>query len=288
MRILQSLSAYGRLMRLGQPTGSWLLFWPGAWAVLMASGDHVPGMELAVMALGAVLMRSAGCIVNDLTDQELDKQVVRTRTRPLAAGEVSRPVAIGLALGLTALAGALVLPFGWPTVLMAVAALPLVVAYPWMKRITWWPQAFLGLTFNWGALLGWVMLHGRLEWPALLLYLGGIAWTVGYDTIYAHQDEVDDGLVGIRSTARLFGTHSPRAIGLCYLLAAACWYGAGMAAHLGMFYFMALMAVVWHFTWQVRSLEPANGALCAALFRSNALIGWLLLLGLLGGRNLFF
>ena len=267
-------------MRLGQPAGNWLLFWPGAWALMMASAGHPPAQAMIAMGFGAVLMRSAGCVVNDLTDRELDRAVARTRGRPLAAGLVSRREALALALVLVALAGGLVLPLGWPTIVTALAALPLVVAYPWMKRITWWPQAFLGLTFNWGALLGWMMIRGQIELPALLLYAGGVAWTIGYDTIYAHQDAEDDAAAGIKSTARLFAARSPRAVGLCYTAALLLWLGAGWVAGTGQAYFIALLAAAWQFNWQLLHFQPQDSNRCALIFRSNTLIGWLLLLGL--------
>lgn len=283
MAVLQSLSLrlYADLMRLGQPTGIWLLLWPALWSLMMASGGHPPALALIVTALGAVLMRSAGCVVNDLTDRKLDRSVARTRTRPLAAGLVSRREALALALVLTAVAGLLVLPLGWPSVVCALAALPLVAAYPWMKRITWWPQAFLGLTFNWGALLGWVMIQGRIELPALLLYAGGIAWTIGYDTIYAHQDARDDEAAGIKSTARLFAHRSPRAVGICYVVALLFWALAGVVGHASPLYLLALLAVGWQFNWQCLHFKPEDPERCAMIFRSNTMIGWLLLLGLM-------
>lgn len=284
----QSLSAppgrllsYARLMRLDQPTGNWLLLWPGVWALMMASDGRPPALTLIVMGLGAVLMRSAGCVVNDLTDRRLDQSVARTRLRPLAAGHVSRREALALALILVAFAGGLVLPLGQPTVICALAALPLVAAYPWMKRITWWPQAFLGLTFNWGALLGWVMIRGQIELPALLLYAGGIAWTIGYDTIYAHQDAEDDAAAGIKSTARLFAHRSPLIVGICYLVALFFWTMAGIVANAPSLYNVALLATAWQFNWQLLHFKPEDPERCAMIFRSNTLIGWLLVLGLI-------
>ena len=279
-----SQNPYARLVRLGNPIGTWLLMWPGIWSAILASRAMNlawPAHTMMVIAIGALLMRSAGCIVNDLTDQDLDGHVDRTKNRPLVTGEISRRTAWLLALLLVGISALLILPYGWPATLTAMAALPLIVLYPRMKRMTWWPQAFLGLTFNWGALLGWVMVTGSLDWPALALYAAGIFWTLGYDTIYAHQDREDDALVGIRSTARLFGEWSDRAIALCFLLALLCWGIALTAVPFDMRSAVAFLALIAYFCWQLLALDIHQPALCGALFRSHSLVGWLLLLALL-------
>jgi 4-hydroxybenzoate polyprenyltransferase len=283
LSLASRLRAYAQLMRLAHPVGSWLLMWPGLWAALLASQYHgaaLPWQALATIALGAVLMRSAGCVVNDLTDAELDKHVERTRTRPIAAGIVSKREATLLALLLTALAGLLILPFGLNATLTAIAALPLVIAYPWMKRITWWPQAFLGLTFNWGAILGWVMVADTIAWPALALYAGGIAWTIGYDTIYAHQDREDDALIGIRSTARLFGTRTWLACAICFTITLLCWALALSSLPFSLQHAVGILAIAAFFLWQLRALDISQPALCGLLFRAHSLVGWLLLLAI--------
>ena len=278
------LRAYAQLMRLPHPIGTWLLMWPGIWSVALACqlyNKAIPWQLLAVIAVGALLMRSAGCIINDLTDADLDAQVARTRTRPIAAGIVSRREAGLLALALVAGSALLILPYGLPTILTAMAALPLVVLYPRMKRITWWPQAFLGLTFNWGAILGWVMVTGTIEWPALLLYAGGIVWTIGYDTIYAHQDREDDALIGVRSTARLFGRHTHIAVALCYMLAVFLWASAISVIPLSISNIIAVIALLAFFMWQIRNMDINNPGACSAMFRANSLAGWLMLLAII-------
>ena len=196
---------YLRLARLDRLIGVWLLLLPCWWGLALA-GAGVTEMRLFILfAIGAVIMRAAGCTINDMADRKFDVQVARTATRPLASGEVSMARA-GVFLALLLAAGlALLTAFNAMTFVLALAALPLVALYPFMKRITWCPQAFLGLTFNWGALLGWTALRGELESAALALYGGAALWTLGYDTIYAHQDKEDDALVGVRSTARLLG-----------------------------------------------------------------------------------
>lgn len=281
---MQRIVPFLQLMRLHKPIGIWLLFFPAAWGVLL-SPIPVNWLLLPVMLLGAVLIRSAGCIINDLADQELDKQVTRTRHRPLASGTVTRTeakvlVAVLLFDGLLL---CLVLP---PTVLLlAVAALPLIAAYPWMKRFTWWPQAFLGLTFNFGALMGWAATGAAISPAPLLLYAACFFWTLGYDTLYAVEDMDGDRSAGIKSTARRIGT-GPRLsafTALCYGLmltlfglavAQSGLAGPSVCAALAI---AALLAVV-----QVREAGnlPPGSPRGGALFRSNQWLGLALLVGL--------
>ena len=203
------LRPYAVLARWDRPIGTWLLLWPCWWSVALAPGRPAWWL-IPLFGIGAVAMRGAGCVINDLTDRDLDARVARTRERPLASGRLGVPQALGF-LALQLLVGLLVLlPLNGPAVGVALASLPLIVIYPLMKRITWWPQAFLGITFNWGALVGWAAATGGLAAPALLLYAAGFFWTLGYDTIYAHQDKADDALIGVRSTARRLGAATPR------------------------------------------------------------------------------
>jgi 4-hydroxybenzoate polyprenyltransferase len=279
----ERLQPYAVLARWDRPIGSWLLLLPGWWALALAPGW--PDLRLvALFALGAVAMRGAGCVINDLIDRDLDARVERTRQRPLASGRLGVPQALAF-LALQALVGALVLlAFNRFAVVLALASLPLIVIYPLMKRITWWPQAFLGITFNWGALVGWAAATGELAAPALWLYAAGFFWTLGYDTIYAHQDKTDDALIGIKSTARRLGAATPRWLwGFCgvtlVLLAAAGW-SAGLSPG----FYLLLLAVAGHFAWQIRTLELDDPRSCLRRFRSNRDLGLLVCLAILAGK----
>ncbi|HWX64457.1 4-hydroxybenzoate octaprenyltransferase [Bradyrhizobium sp.] len=276
---------YLRLARLDRPIGSWLLLMPCWWsAALSAAMAHqiapLP-RDIALFFVGAFAMRGAGCTWNDITDRDLDAKVERTRSRPIPAGQVSVGQALTF-LVLQALIGlAVLLQFNRFAVFTGIASLIIVAIYPFMKRITWWPQVVLGLAFSWGALMGFAVTFARLDAPALLLYAGSIAWVIGYDTIYAHQDAEDDALIGIKSTARLFGARTHQALVICYglavvLIALALLYaGAGLAAWIGLVAFAA------HLIRQIRRLRIGDGALCWRLFLSNRDAGFLLFAGLL-------
>ncbi|MES2984430.1 MAG: 4-hydroxybenzoate octaprenyltransferase [Pseudomonadota bacterium] len=276
-----TLRPYLTLMRLDKPIGIWLLFFPAAWAVAFTAPHPAPLMLL--MLIGALLTRAAGCIINDLTDRRLDAQVERTRHRPLASGALSVRAALILlaVLLILALGIALLLP---PRVfLLALLALPMIAAYPWMKRITWWPQLFLGLTFNLGALFGWLASGAPLSWPAFTLYAAGIFWTLGYDTIYAVQDMADDARVGIRSSARAVGRWLKPFVAVCYLLTLTLLAVTGYGMHTGLAYPAALLVAAAHALWQIRQL-PCDPARAGMIFRSNQWFGLIVLLGLLFGR----
>jgi 4-hydroxybenzoate polyprenyltransferase len=274
------LSPYLRLMRLHQPTGIWLLLWPCWWGLALASHGLPPLKFLLLFALGAVLMRSAGCIINDMADREFDKQVERTRTRPLANGELSSKQAMILLVILLAAAACIALALGWKTILWAALSLPLVVTYPFMKRISWWPQLFLGFTFNWGALMGWVAVAGSVQWAAVLLYIGGIFWTLGYDTIYAHQDKRDDAKIGVKSTALRLGNNK-RPIEIFYLLAVGSWALAGWVAGSGPWLFALLLLAQLQLGWQICNVDLGNPASCRRMFKSNLWLGFLLFISFL-------
>lgn len=275
-------NAYFRLMRLHQPTGIWLLLWPCWWSAMLANHGLVPFRLLALFALGASVMRSAGCVLNDIVDRTFDAQVERTRTRPLASGEVSIREAVALLAVLLAIALCIALMMKPIVLVLSAASLFLVASYPFMKRITWWPQAFLGLTFNWGALLGWAAVTGSLAYTALLLYAGGIGWTLGYDTIYAHQDKEDDRKIGVKSTALLFGNNSKLWIAGFYGIAILFWNAAGLLEGRGWPYFAGLGFVALHFIWQVYNVRLNDTASCLKIFRSNTIVGWLFFAGLCG------
>jgi 4-hydroxybenzoate polyprenyltransferase len=279
----ERLRPYAVLARWDRPIGSWLLLLPGWWALALAPGG--PDLRLvALFALGAVAMRGAGCVINDLVDRDLDARVERTRQRPLASGRLGAPQALAF-LALQSLVGLLVLlAFNRFAIGLALASLPLIVIYPLMKRITWWPQAFLGITFNWGALVGWAAATGELAAPALLLYAAGFFWTLGYDTIYAHQDKTDDALIGIKSTARRLGAATPRWLWGFYGVTLALLAAAGWSATLGPGFYLLLVAVAGHFAWQIRTLELDDPRSCLRRFRSNRDLGLLVCLAILAGK----
>ncbi|HEX5795711.1 MAG TPA: 4-hydroxybenzoate octaprenyltransferase [Geminicoccaceae bacterium] len=279
----ERLQPYAVLARWDRPIGTWLLLWPCWWALALAPGR--PDWWLVpLFGIDAVAMRGSGCVVNDLTDRELDARVARTRERPLASGRLGVPQALAF-LALQLLVGALVLlAFNGSAVVLALASLPLIVIYPLMKRITWWPQAFLGITFNWGALVGWAAVTGGLAAPALLLYAAGFFWTLGYDTIYAHQDKADDALIGIRSSARRLGAATPRWLWGFYGATLALFAAAGWSAGLGFWFYPLLLAVAGHFAWQIRTLDLDDPRSCLRRFRSNRELGLLVCLAIVAGK----
>jgi 4-hydroxybenzoate polyprenyltransferase len=276
---------YLRLSRLDRPIGSWLLLLPCWWSTALAAGmahdlKRLP-LTLVLFLIGAFAMRGAGCTWNDITDRDLDAQVERTRSRPIPAGQVSVPQAAAF-LVLQALVGlAVLLQFNRFAVETGIASLVIVAVYPFMKRITYWPQIVLGLAFSWGALMGFAVTFGRIDATALVLYAGSIAWVIGYDTIYAHQDTEDDALIGIKSTALLFGARTRPALMVFYGLAvvligiALALAGAGWMAWIG----LAAFAV--HLVAQIERLEIGDQALCLRIFKSNRNAGLLLFAGLL-------
>ncbi|MFL6723323.1 MAG: 4-hydroxybenzoate octaprenyltransferase [Sphingomicrobium sp.] len=274
------LRPYASLMRVDRPIGTWLLYWPCAWSVALA-GVRGEWALFAWFLLGAFAMRSAGCVYNDIVDRELDMQVERTRLRPLASGRVSARNAWGLAIGLS-LIGLIVL-LQLPRVAQAIALMSIfpVAAYPFMKRITWWPQAWLGIVFSWGALVGWPAVTGEFGLPALLLWLGSIFWVIGYDTLYAIQDIEDDELVGVKSSARALGDRAQLGIGICYSLALIGWAAAIWKVRPDWIALLALLPAAFHLARQVVRTDPRDGAGALALFRSNRFTGLLLFLGFL-------
>lgn len=275
------LRPYILLMRLDRPIGIWLLLLSGWWAIVLSAGGiaAMTGREWGIFALfgvGAVVMRGAGCVINDLWDRDLDRQVERTRLRPLAYGAVSPRGAMVFLAGLLCCGLLILLQMNFVTVLLGFISVPLIVAYPLMKRVTWWPQAFLGLTFNFGALMGWSAVTGVVELPALLLYCGGIFWTLGYDTIYAHQDREDDMLAGIKSTALRLGARSKMWVTGFY---AAAWICFALAA--GASGFLFLIPAGLHLFWQITTWNPDGAESSLKIFRSNRDFGLLVLTSLL-------
>lgn len=278
------LRPYVLLARYDRPIGAWLLYLPGLWAIALGA----TGLRMVTLALlflvGAFAMRGAGCAINDLWDRDLDRRVARTAGRPLAAGTLApwRALAFVAVLSLVGLAVLLALPpLAW---LVGVGSLPLVVLYPLAKRVTWWPQAVLGLTFSWGALLGAAAARLALA-PALAFYAAAFLWILGYDTIYALQDRDDDALVGIRSTARLFGARTRLFVGLFYAGMIACLVLAGALARLSPAFYVALLLPALLLARQVVRLDPGNPTLSLALFQANRDVGLLIALAILLGRG---
>ena len=290
----RGLWPYAQLARWDRPIGWWLLMWPCWWSAAMAASAYArPGealadalpspWHLALFLIGAAAMRGAGCTYNDLADQDIDDKVARTRSRPLPSGKVSRGQAWGFLL-IQCLAGlAVLLQFNSFAILVGLASLVTVAVYPFMKRITDWPQLFLGFAFSWGALMGWAAEFGDLDLAPLLLYFGSILWVIGYDTIYAHQDREDDALVGVRSTARLFGERTKPALIALYG-GALLFFGVAFAsAEVPMPALAGLVAAGAHMVRQIRVLDIDDPDQCLKLFKSNSTVGWLIFLGLVGG-----
>jgi len=274
------LRPFASLMRLDRPIGSWLLYWPCAWSVALAGVGGRWDLFLW-LALGAFAMRSAGCVYNDIVDRELDKKVERTRLRPLASGRVSVRSAWVLTALLCAVGLVVLLQLDLVAALVALASIAPVAAYPFMKRITWWPQAWLGLVFSWGALVGWPAVMGILSWTPLLLWLGSIAWVIGYDTLYAIQDMEDDALVGVKSSARRLGEKGPAGIAMFYALAVTLWGAAIWSVRPDWIALMALIPAALHLANQALRADPKDGELALKLFRSNRTCGLLVFLAML-------
>jgi len=274
------LRPFASLMRLDRPIGTWLLYWPCAWSVALAGVDGRWALFLW-LGLGAFAMRSAGCVYNDVVDRELDRKVERTRLRPLASGRVSVRSAWLLIAALCAIGLVVLLQLNRTAAAVALASVMPVAAYPYMKRITWWPQAWLGLVFSWGALVGWPAVTGSLSWPPLLLWLGSIFWVIGYDTLYAIQDIEDDALVGVKSSARRLGDKAPLGIAICYALALLMWGSAIWMVRADWVALLTLAPAVLHLANQVLRADPHDGKLALTLFRSNRACGFLVFLAML-------
>ncbi len=270
---------YLRLARLDRPIGSWLLLIPCWWSVGLTGmrADHFPSLwHIALFFIGAFAMRGAGCTWNDLVDRDLDAKVERTRSRPIPSKQVTVTQATIFMLA-QALIGLLVLiQFNRFTIITGIASLGVVAIYPFLKRFTYWPQIGLGLAFSWGALMGWPAAFGEMGWPALVLYAGSIAWVIGYDTIYAHQDRDDDSLIGIKSTALLFGERTPAMLTKFYAAAVVLIGAAGLMAGGGVIFIVGLVAFAAHLVWQVIQIRIDDSAHCLMLFKSNRDAGLIL------------
>ncbi len=280
-----ALSPYIKLARMDRPIGTWLLLYPCWWSYAMAFKSTTSfaianwhDLWLAALfAIGAFVMRGAGCTINDLADRKVDAKVARTALRPLPSGQIT-PLQALIFLGALLLVGLLILlQFNNFTIWLGISSLALIVTYPFMKRITYWPQAWLGLTFNWGALMGWSAVTGSLSPPAFMLYAAGFFWTLGYDTIYAHQDKEDDALVGVKSTALKLGAKTKPWLVLFYGLTVALMAAAGYMVQFNWIYFAGLVVIAAHFGWQIITLDIDKADNCLFRFKANRHIGLALL-----------
>jgi 4-hydroxybenzoate polyprenyltransferase len=276
---------YLRLARFDRPIGSWLLLMPCWWSAALAAGvagdiGRLP-LTIGLFFVGAFVMRGAGCTWNDITDRDLDALVERTRSRPIPAGQVSVPQAVTFLVVQALIGLSVLLQFNRFAIMTGIASLVIVAIYPFMKRITWWPQIVLGLAFSWGALMGFAVLLGRIDAAALWLYAGSISWVIGYDTIYAHQDAEDDALIGIKSTALLFGARTKPALVAFYALAVVLIGFALALTHAGALAWIGLAMFAAHLVRQIARLDISDTALCLRIFKSNRDAGLLLFAGLL-------
>jgi len=280
-----ALAPFLRLARADRPIGFFLLALPCFWSVALAGrsiGEAYPDPWLLVLfAAGALVMRAAGCTYNDLVDRDLDAQVARTRGRPLPSGQITPRAAFIFMLVLCLIGLVVLLSFNSTTIWLGLGVIPIVALYPFVKRFSHWPQVVLGLAFNWGALLGWPAVLGRLDWPAVVLYAGAVAWTIGYDTIYAHQDREEDDLIGLKSTALKFGRATKAWLALLYAIAWLAIVAAGIMAHAGTAFLLVMMAAAAQLAWQIATLDIDDPENCLERFRSNRDFGAIVLAAIL-------
>lgn len=260
---------YARLARLDRPIGTWLLLLPCWWGTALAPGGAGRWDLFVLFAIGALTMRGAGCVINDLWDRDIDRKVARTATRPLASGRIGVPAALAFLALLLLIGLGVLLQLERPAIVTGIAVMGVVVLYPLAKRVTFWPQLVLGVAFNWGALVGWAAVRGVIETPAILLYAAGLLWTLGYDTIYAHQDKADDAEIGVKSTALLFGRQTRAWLAGFYAGTTGLLVAAGMSSGAAWPYYAALAAAALHFVWQVASIDLDDPRDCLAKFKSN-------------------
>jgi 4-hydroxybenzoate polyprenyltransferase len=280
----EALRPYARLARLDRPIGTWLLLFPCWWGIALATPGWPSLWLMAVFALGAIVMRGAGCTYNDIVDRDFDSRVARTADRPIPSGAVSVRQAAAFLLGQLLVGLAILLSLSATAIWLGVLSLALVFTYPLMKRVTWWPQFFLGLAFNWGALMGYAAVADALAAPSLALYAAGILWTLGYDTIYAHQDKEDDALIGVKSSALRLGERTRPALFAFYVGAAAVTGVAGWLAQLGWPFYLLLGAAAAQLLWQAADVKTDDPADCLAKFKSNRIVGWLVLAAIVAGQ----
>src|SRR5487761_2598685 len=279
-----ALVPYIRLARLDRPIGTWLLLFPGWWSIALAAQGWPDWRLIVLFGIGAVVMRGAGCTLNDIADRNFDGKVERTRTRPIPSGAVTvRQAVLFMALQL-AIGAAVLASLNGRAIELGFLVLLLIGTYPFMKRITYWPQFFLGLNFNWGALLGWAAARGNVDWSAVLLYAGGICWTLGYDTIYAHQDKDDDALIGVKSSALALGRRTRPFLFAFYAGAVVLWGAGPRRAADAWPFWLGLAIAAAQLCWQAATVDIDDSVDCLAKFRSNRFVGWSLLLGIIAAH----
>ena len=286
---MNQLYYFIELTRLKRPIGYLLLFWPCIWGLVLGydfSNDIKNFIKLGLFFLiGAILMRSAGCIVNDIVDRDLDKDVERTKNRPIASGKVSVKLASFYSVLLCILAFFILIQFNFFTIVIAMLSMPLAFAYPFMKRLTYWPQLFLGITFNYGLILGWTATNTEISIIPIIFYIGAIFWTLGYDTIYGFQDIRDDEIIGVKSTSIKFKKNPKFFISLCYSIFCLCLLLTGFMMNLGsLFYFFIIIILLHLFIYQIKSLNINSSIKCLSIFKSNNFIGMLVFISLLFGK----
>ena len=288
---MNQIKLFIELTRLKRPIGFMLLFWPCAWGLTLAY-DFSTNLNnyffyLSLFFLGAVLMRSAGCIVNDILDKEFDKKVLRTKNRPIASGQISIKVAIFYAAILCLLALCVLLNFNQFTIILALGSMPLAFTYPLMKRFTYWPQLFLGVTFNYGLLLGWTAIRGEIDIIPILFYFGAIFWTLGYDTIYGYQDIKDDEIIGLKSTSIKFKGNEKSFLFLCYILLLTLFlFGGHTMKFNNIFYFLLIIPFLHLFFYQIKNFKSKDPISCLKVFKSNNMFGLIIFLNILIVKNL--
>ena len=286
---MKQLNLFIELTRLKRPIGFMLLFWPCAWGLTLAYdfSNNINNyfIYLALFFLGSVLMRSAGCIVNDIYDKEFDKKVERTKNRPIASGEVSINLGIFYTIVLCSFAFLILVNFNNLTIILALGSMPLAFTYPLMKRFTYWPQLFLGITFNYGLILGWTSINGEISIVPIILYLGAIFWTLGFDTIYGYQDIKDDEIIGVKSTSIKFKKNPELFLILCYLIFIITLITAGIFMKFKHLYFIFLLLPMFHmFFFQIKSLKIKDPMNCLVIFKKNNFLGFLIFTSILIGR----
>jgi len=282
---MNKIKIFIELTRLNKPIGFMLLFWPCLWGLALAflqTGEFRLFINYIILFfLGSVLMRSAGCIFNDIADKDFDKKVDRTKNRPIPSGKISTQESFVYIIILCLVAFILLIQFNFLTIVLGLLSIPFVFSYPYMKRLTYWPQLFLGLTFNWGILLGWTALKGEILLEPILLYIAAIFWTLGYDTIYGFQDINDDEIIGVKSTSIKFKENYKLFIGLCYFICVLFLIILGFLEENKMYYFTFLIFPVMHLLYQMTRLDKNNSNSCLIIFKSNNFFGFLVFLTLM-------
>ena len=284
----EKLQIFLDLTRLKRPIGYMLLFWPCAWGLTagfnFSENLTIYFFYLILFFLGSVLMRSAGCIVNDIVDKNIDKKVERTRDRPIASNKVSVIEGIMLATILCLLALLVLLQFNNLTIFLALGSMPLAFTYPLMKRYTYWPQLFLGITFNYGLILGWTSIRESIDYVPIIFYVGAIFWTLAYDTIYGFQDIKDDEIIGVKSTSIKFKNNPKQFLTLCYLITSTCTLLSGYLMNFNIIFFIIVVIPITHLFLQIKNLNINNSQNCMKIFKSNNIFGFLILLNILAGN----